>query len=66
MKIDSQKSLDRLAMFAFALLLAVCSLAVIGFIVFAQFGVAAALIAAAAMMFVVAMIVLALNRAAGF
>jgi hypothetical protein len=66
MKIDSQKSLDRLAMILFALLFAVCSAAVIGFIVFAQFGVAAALIAAAAMTFVVAAIVLALNRAAGF
>ena len=62
----SEQSLDRLAMIAFALFLAVCSVAVVGFIVFAQLGVAAALVAAAAMTFVVAAIVLALNRAAGF
>lgn len=63
MKIDSQKSLDRLALIAFALFLGVCSAAVIGFIVFAQFGVTPALIAAAVMVVVVARIVFALNRA---
>ncbi len=61
----SEQSLDRLAMIAFGLFLAVCSVAVIGFIVFAQFGGAAALVAAAAMTIVVALIVLGLNQAVG-
>ena len=66
MRIDSQKSMDRLALVAFALFLGVCSAAVIGFIAFAQFGVTAALVAAAVMVMVVARIVFALNRLTRF
>lgn len=61
----SEQSLDRLAMIAFGWFLAVCSFAVIGFIVFAPFGAASALAAAAAMTIVVTLIVLGLNQAVG-
>lgn len=66
MKIDNQGSLDRFAMLAFALLLAVCWVALVGFIVFVQVSTAAAVIASAATVLVVGAVLFALNRAAGF
>lgn len=65
MKISDQ-SMDRVAFAAFALLLAVCSVALVGFIVFAQVGVVAAVIVSAAMLLVVGAILGALNRATGY
>ena len=54
---------DRIALLVFGLLLSVCTVAVVGFIVFAQFGTGSALIAAALMTIVVALVVLSLDRA---
>lgn len=57
-----QSSMDRVAVLAFGLLLGVCTVGVVGIIVFAQLGIGPALIAAALMTIVVSIIVLALNQ----
>ena len=61
-----RSSLDRVAVLAFGLLFAVCTVGFVGIVVFAQFGVGPALVMAALMTIVIAIIVLALNQIGGF